>query len=78
MHQRQENRIGRLFFLEASGGRTSANAMGRIEKVIVSGDRLPDGVVVDLEAGTNLLDQHGRAEPNDGSLTAPISTVKLA
>ena len=44
--------IGRLFFLEASGGRIhSANADGSNRKVIVSGARIPDDVVVDLETG---------------------------
>ena len=44
--------VGRLFFLEASGGRIhSANADGSDRKVIVSGARVPDGVVVDVEAG---------------------------
>src|SRR6266516_1049006 len=43
---------GRLFFLEASGGRIhSANADGSDRKVILSGGRVPDGVVVDVEAG---------------------------
>ena len=43
---------GRLFFLEASGGRIhSANADGSDRKVIVTGGRVPDGIVVDLEAG---------------------------
>jgi len=43
---------GRLFYLEASGGRIhSANADGSDRKVIVSGARVPDGVVVDVEAG---------------------------
>src|SRR2546430_14254630 len=46
------NRIGRLFFLEASGGRIhSANADGTDRKVIVTGARIPDGVVVDVEVG---------------------------
>ena len=44
--------VGRLFFLEASGGRIhSANADGSDRKVIVSGARVPDGIVVDVEAG---------------------------
>src|SRR5438552_838868 len=43
---------GRLFYLEASGGQIhSANADGSDRKVIVSGARVPDGVVVDVEAG---------------------------
>ena len=42
---------GRLFFLEASGGRIhSANADGSDRKVIVTGCRIPDGIVVDVEA----------------------------
>src|SRR5438067_4918532 len=42
----------RLFYLEASGGRIhSANADGSDRKVIVTGARIPDGVVVDVEAG---------------------------
>src|SRR6266516_2543521 len=46
------NAIGRLFFLEASGGRIhSANADGSDRKVIVTGCRVPDGIVVDFEAG---------------------------
>ena len=43
---------GRLFFLEASGGRIhSVNADGSDRKVIVNGCRVPDGIVVDVEAG---------------------------
>ena len=43
------NTIGRLFFLEASGGRIhSANADGSERKVIVTGCRIPDGIVVDV------------------------------
>ena len=43
---------GRLFFLEASGGRIhSANADGSDRKVIVDGCRIPDGIVVDVMAG---------------------------
>ena len=54
---------GRLFFLEASGGRIhSANADGSDRKVILDGCRVPDGIVVDLEAGSHLLDQHGRSD----------------
>ena len=64
-----ENAIGRLFFLEASGGRIhSANADGSDRKVIVSGARIPDGVVVDLEAGHIYWTNMGVPNQNDGSI----------
>jgi sugar lactone lactonase YvrE len=60
---------GRLFFLEASGGRIhSANADGSDRKVIVSGARIPDGVVVDLEAGHIYWTNMGVPNQNDGSI----------
>ena len=60
---------GRLFFLEASGGRIhSANADGSDRKVIVSGCRVPDGVVVDLEAGHIYWTNMGVPNRNDGSI----------
>ena len=60
---------GRLFFLEASGGRIhSANADGSDRKVIVSGCRVPDGVVVDLEAGHIYWTNMGVPTKNDGSI----------
>jgi DNA-binding beta-propeller fold protein YncE len=61
--------VGRLFFLEASGGRIhSANADGSDRKVIVSGARIPDGVVVDLEAGHIYWTNMGVPTKNDGSI----------
>src|SRR6266852_8727748 len=61
--------VGRLFFLEASGGRIhSANADGSDRKVIVSGTRVPDGVVVDLEAGHIYWTNMGVPSQNDGSI----------
>ncbi len=61
--------VGRLFFLEASGGRIhSANADGSDRKVIVSGARVPDGVVVDLEAGHIYWTNMGVPSKNDGSI----------
>src|SRR5713101_5300124 len=61
--------VGRLFFLEASGGRIhSANADGSDRKVIVSGARIPDGVVVDLEAGHIYWTNMGVPNQNDGSI----------
>ena len=60
---------GRLFFLEASGGRVhSANADGTDPKVIVTGARVPDGVVVDVEAGHIYWTNMGVPSKNDGSI----------
>ena len=60
---------GRLFYLEASGGRIhSANADGSDRKVIVSGARVPDGVVVYLEAGHIYWTNMGVPNQNDGSI----------
>src|SRR6266478_5021937 len=61
--------VGRLFFLEASGGRIhSANADGSDRKVILSGGRVPDGIVVDVEAGHIYWTNMGVPSKNDGSL----------
>ena len=58
-----------MFFLEASGGRIhSANADGSDRKVIVSGARVPDGVVVDVEAGHIYWTNMGVPSKNDGSI----------
>src|SRR6267154_616285 len=60
---------GRLFYLEASGGQIhSANADGSDRKVIVSGARVPDGVVIDLEAGHIYWTNMGVPSKNDGSI----------
>jgi len=60
---------GRLFFLEASGGRIhSANADGSDRKVIVTGGRVPDGIVVDFEAGHIYWTNMGIPTKNDGSI----------
>src|SRR3954471_18686848 len=59
--------VGRLYFLEASGGRiNSANADGSDRKVIVSGARVPDGIVVDVEAGHIYWTNMGNPKKNDG------------
>src|SRR5881409_839034 len=61
--------IGRLFFLEASGGRIhSANADGSDRKVIINGARVPDGIVVDVEAGHIYWTNMGVPSKNDGSI----------
>src|ERR1700760_391054 len=60
---------GRLFFLEASGGRIhSANADGSDRKGIISGARVPDGVVVDGEGGHVYWTNMGVPSKNDGSI----------
>ena len=47
------NAVGRLFFFEASGDRIhSVNTDGADRKVILSGCRAPDGIVLDLEPTT--------------------------
>src|SRR4029077_15380688 len=62
-------RTGRLFFLEASGGRIhSVNADGSDRKVILSGARIPDGIVVDVEAGHIYWTNMGVPSKNDGSI----------
>jgi len=65
-----KNATGRLFFLEASGGGRihSANADGSDRKVIVTGCRIPDGVVVDVEAGHIYWTNMGVPSRNDGSI----------
>src|SRR2546430_4594805 len=60
---------GRLFYLEASGGRMHrAKADGSDRKVVVSGARIPDGVVVDLKAGHIYGTNMGVPNQNDGSI----------
>src|SRR5881394_1046737 len=66
---RGKDTVGRLFFLEASGGRVhSVNTDGSDGKVIVTGCRVPDGVVVDLEAGHIYWTNMGVPSRNDGSI----------
>src|SRR5437667_5481939 len=61
--------VGRLYFLEASGGRVhSVNTDGSDRKVILSGGRVPDGVVVDVEAGHIYWTNMGIPSRNDGSI----------
>ena len=61
--------VGRLFFLEVSTGSVlSANPDGSDRKVIVTGCRIPDGVVVDVEAGHIYWTNMGNPSKNDGSI----------
>lgn len=62
--------VGRLFFLDVGGGRVfSSNPDGSDLTVIVSeGRRLPDGIVVDVEAGHIYWTNMGNPSANDGSI----------
>jgi DNA-binding beta-propeller fold protein YncE len=61
---------GRLFVLDLSGGRImSLNSDGSNVKTLVSeGRHLPDGVVVDVEAGHIYWTNMGNPSHNDGSI----------
>jgi sugar lactone lactonase YvrE len=61
--------IGRLFVLDLSSGEIfSLNADGSDRKVIVSGCRHPDGIVVDVEAGHIYWTDMGIPNVNVGSI----------
>jgi hypothetical protein len=62
--------LGRLFFLDLSGGRViSVNPDGSDEKTIVSeGRKIPDGIVVDVAAGHIYWTNMGNPNANDGSI----------
>jgi DNA-binding beta-propeller fold protein YncE len=65
----EQKTIGRLFFLDASQGRIlTVNTDGSDRKVIVSGCRVPDGIVVDREAGHIYWTNMGNPKLNDGSI----------
>lgn len=59
----------RLFILDLAEGRVfSVNPDGTDRKVIASGGRLPDGIVVDAEAGHLYWTNMGVPDRNDGSI----------
>ena len=66
----EKSTTGRLFFLSASAGQVfTANPDGSNLKVIVSeGRRIPDGIVVDKEAGQIYWTNMGNPSANDGSI----------
>jgi 3-hydroxyacyl-CoA dehydrogenase len=67
----QSNGAGeRVFFLNVSSGRmASVNTDGTDEKVLIEGlKRLPDGIVVDVEAGHVYWTNMGNPTKNDGSI----------
>jgi len=60
---------GRLFYLEASGGRIfSMNTDASDRKIIATGCRLPDGIAVDAEAGHVYWTNMGVPNLNDGTI----------
>ena len=61
---------GRLFFLDLGGGRVlTANPDGSdLKTIITEGRRLPDGIVVDVEAGHIYWTNMGNLKANDGSI----------
>src|SRR5881275_1490700 len=66
---RGKDTVGRLFFLEASGGRVhSVNTDGSDRKVIVTGCRVPDGIAVDVKAGHIYWTNMGIPSRNNGSI----------
>jgi hypothetical protein len=61
--------VGRLFVLEASGGRIhSMNLDGSDRKVIVTDCRLPDGIAVDIAGGHIYWANMGVPNLDDGSI----------
>jgi DNA-binding beta-propeller fold protein YncE len=62
-------RSGRLFLLEMSGDRIhSMNPNGSDRKTIVTGCHVPDGIVVDVDAGHIYWTNMGVPELDDGSI----------
>jgi sugar lactone lactonase YvrE len=61
---------GRLFFLDTAGGRIlSSNPDGSdLKTILTEGRRLPDGVVVDVEAGHLYWTNMGDVKINEGSI----------
>jgi hypothetical protein len=60
---------GRLFALDLGGGRIfSINPDGSDQKTLVTGCRLPDGLVVDLASGYIYWTNMGVPHKNDGSI----------
>jgi DNA-binding beta-propeller fold protein YncE len=65
----RKDAVGRLFVLELSGGRIhSMSPDGSSRKIIIAGCHLPDGIVVDVEAGHIYWTNMGVPNLNDGSI----------
>jgi hypothetical protein len=66
---RRKDTVDRLFVLELSGGRIhSMSSNGSSRRVIVSDCHLPDGIVVDVEAGHIYWTNMGVPNLNDGTI----------
>ena len=61
---------GRLFFLDLGGGRIlSSNPDGSdLRTILTEGRRLPDGLVIDVDAGHMYWTNMGNLKANDGSI----------
>ncbi len=61
---------GRLFFLDVAAGRVlSASPDGSdLKTILTEGRRLPDGIVVDVDAGHIYWTNMGNLKANDGSI----------
>jgi hypothetical protein len=68
--QQSNGAVERVFFLNVSGGRmASVKTDGTDLKVLIEGlKRLPDGIVVDVEAGHVYWTNMGNPTKNDGSI----------
>jgi sugar lactone lactonase YvrE len=68
--QARGNKSGRVYFIDASGGRLlSINPDGSDLKVLVTGrHRIPDGIVVDKDAGHIYWTEMGVPSVEDGSI----------
>ena len=66
----RRNKSGRVYFIDASGGRLlSVNPDGSDLRVLVTGrHRIPDGIVVDVEAGHIYWTEMGIPNKEDGSI----------
>jgi hypothetical protein len=61
--------VGYLFVLDLSGGRVfSVNVDGSDQKILVTGCRHPDGIVVDVDARHIYWTNMGIPNLNDGSI----------
>jgi len=61
--------VGRLYVLDASGGRVfSTNPDGSAKNIVVSDCRMPDGIAVDVAAGHIYWTNMGVPNRNDGSI----------
>jgi hypothetical protein len=73
-----KSRTSRLFVLEINAGRIhSMKTDGTDKKTIVTDCRMPDGIVVDVEAGHIYWTNMGVPSANDGSIERADSMEKI-